>query len=100
MKSLLLSVPVESSGSSLRVEPLRAAHLHGLQSEGLGDCLPRLQGLLLRSLVGMFITLLVITLSMAATTGLASWFGITFSPDLQGDVLALIGQVCRNPYSL
>ena len=51
MKSLLLSVPVESSGSSLRVEPLRAAHLHGLQSEGLGDCLPRLQGLLLRSLV-------------------------------------------------
>ncbi len=42
---------MESSGSSLRVEPLRAAHLHGLQSEGLGDWLPRLQGLLLRSLV-------------------------------------------------
>jgi hypothetical protein len=42
---------VESSGSSLRVEPLRAAHLHGLQTEGLGDRLPRFQRLLLRSLV-------------------------------------------------
>ncbi|QNI45390.1 hypothetical protein SynRCC2555_01608 [Synechococcus sp. WH 8101] len=47
----MLSVPVESSGSSLRVEPLRAAHLHGLQTEGLGDDLPRFQRLLLRSLV-------------------------------------------------
>jgi hypothetical protein len=51
LKSLLLSVPVESSGSSLRVEPLRAAHLHGLQSEGWSDRLPRFQRLLLRSLV-------------------------------------------------